>query len=232
MLDPLPEQLCSGAQPPRADAPATERSCPEAPNGRHRRVSELLEELAETCAGERLSLGDIVAALGDRSYGLLMPVLALPSVIPGLGAVAALLLAGVALQMALGLQRPWLPPRLLKRTITRDNFIATVQQIMPWLLRLERLLQPRLLICTGPVAARLIGAACVILAVLLSLPTPFTNIPLTLAVVVLSLAVLERDCLFVIVGLAAATLSGGLVVTLTWGLLQGFLLLAGSYLGL
>jgi len=199
-------------------------------NGR-RSVSSILAEMAETWPAERISLGDIVDTLGDRGHGLLMLTLTLPNLVPlylpGLSAVTGLPLAAVALQMALGRPRPWLPEFLLRRSLSKMDFQRLVLRALPWLVRIERVLTARLdRFARGP-AERLIGAACVILALLLSLPVPLTNIPLAVPVILFSLGVLERDGVVTLVAAAAAIASTVFVVTMGWAAMKGFLLLLG-----
>src|SRR3546814_3591898 len=127
-----------------------------------------------------------IAVLGNRGRGLVMLTLTLPNVvpvyIPGLSAVTGLPLAAVALQMTLGRPRPWLPGFLLRRSIARSDFQRVVIRVLPWLARIERVLRPRLRRFAHGPAERLIGFACMLLALLLSLPVPFPNIPLAFPV--------------------------------------------------
>ena len=200
-------------------------------NVRSRRVSDILEFLASSWPGERLSLGDIVGALGDRGYGLLLFVLALPGAIPGIAAFAAVPLALVALQMAIGLPRPWLPRVLAERSMSRRDFAAMASRALPYLSRIERLLKPRLALVTGPIGERLIGVTCVALALLLMIPILF-NVPLAVPVAVMALAVIERDGLFAAIGLAAGVAVIAFVGVLGWASVEGALQLAGKYLGM
>jgi hypothetical protein len=197
----------------------------------HRSVSSLLAEMAETWPGEHISLGDIIDTLGDRGYGLLMLTLTLPNLVPiylpGLSAVTGLPLAAVALQMALGRPRPWLPDFLLRRSVAKTDFQRLVLRALPWLARIERVLKSRLDgFAHGPVE-RLIGAVCVVLALLLSLPVPLTNIPLAVPVILFSLGVLERDGAATLIGAAAAIAATVFVFTIGWAAMKGFLLLLG-----
>jgi hypothetical protein len=187
--------------------------------------------LARTWPGERISLGDITRLLGDRGYGVLMLVLVLPGALPGISSIAAIPLALVALQLAIGLPRPWLPRFLANRSLSRADFARMIGQALPYLTRIERLLRPRLTVLTGPVGERVIGLACLALALLLTVPILF-NLPLVVPIALMSLAVLERDGLVGAVGLAAGCLALAAVVGIGWVSLQEGLQLAGKYLGM
>ena len=193
-----------------------------AKGGPRRRVSEVLLDLAGDGSGW-LRLGDVVTALGDRGYGLLIFILALTNVIPiyipGLSAVFGVPLALIALQMMLGLPRPWLPRALLRRPLRRQEFARITQRILPWLSRLERLLKPRLPILTSLWAERAIGLFALVLAIMLALPIPFTGIPLGAALALMGIGLLERDGLVLMAGAAAGVLAiaySGLATFAVW----------------
>jgi hypothetical protein len=198
---------------------------------RPQRVSFVLEHLARTWPGERISLGDITRLLGDRGYGVLMLVLALPGLLPGISSIAAVPLTLVALQLAIGLPRPWLPRFLADRSLSHADFSRMVERTLPYLARIERLLRPRLTVLAGPVGERVMGLVCLALALLLLIPILF-NAPLVVPIALMSLAVLERDGVLAAIGLLAGCLALGAVVGIGWVSLQEGLQLAGKYLGM
>src|SRR5688500_9401857 len=61
-------------------------TCP--PISERRRMSGLLRSLASDWPGERLTLGDLEGALGDRSFGVLLLALCIPALVPGVATVA------------------------------------------------------------------------------------------------------------------------------------------------
>lgn len=196
--------------------------------GRRQRVSEVLIGLVGDGSGQ-LRLSDVVAALGDRGYGLLIFILALPNVlplyIPGLSAVFGVPLGLIALQMMLGLPRPWLPQALLRRQIRRQEFATVTQRILPWLMRLERLLKPRLPVLTSPWAERAIGLFALMLAVMLALPIPLTGIPLGAALALMGIGLLERDGFVLMAGVAAGIVAiaySGLATFAAWEAVVAF----------
>lgn len=196
--------------------------------GRRQRVSEVLIGLVGDGTGQ-LRLSDVVAALGDRGYGLLIFILALPNVlplyIPGLSAVFGVPLGLIALQMMLGLPRPWLPQALLRRQIRRQEFATVTQRILPWLMRLERLLKPRLPVLTSPWAERAIGLFALMLAVMLALPIPLTGIPLGAALALMGIGLLERDGFVLMAGVAAGIVAiaySGLATFAAWEAVVAF----------
>jgi hypothetical protein len=198
---------------------------------RPQRVSELLEQLAWTWPAERISLGDITRLLGDRGYGVLMLVLALPGALPGISSIAAVPLALVALQLAIGLSRPWLPHFLADRSLSRADFSRMVERALPYLAWIERLLRPRLTVVAGPIGERVLGLICLALALLLTIPVLF-NLPLVVPIALMALAILERDGVLAAIGLLAGCFALGAVVGIGWVSLQEGLQLAAKYLGM
>lgn len=108
-------------------------------------LSAMLHVLAQDESRERIAVGDLLAALGDRALAALLFVFAVPNVLPvppGTSAVLGAPLVFLAAQLAFG-RRPWLPAVIARRTMTRADFAALVRRIGPWLARAERLLRPR-----------------------------------------------------------------------------------------
>lgn len=171
-----------------------------------RKTSEILASLAARAEG-RVALGDLVASLGDRAFGLLMLIFALPNAvglgtIPGLSTVFGVPQIIFALQMIAGLDKPWLPKVLLDKSIPAEDFRSVVAKSAPYLDRIEQLLRPRLMPLTSPIAERLLGVVFLVLATIVALPIPLGNWPPAIAMSVIALGLVERDGILVIAGLA------------------------------
>jgi hypothetical protein len=186
-----------------------------------RRLGEILAGIAGRSEPE-LRLGELIEAMGDRGHGLLIAAFALPNVLPiylpGLSAVFGLPLVFVALQLTLGRQSLWLPKAVLRRSISRAHIVRMAAALAPWLARLERALKPRWPGLTRPAVERLAGLLAVLLGLLLSLPIPLTNIPLSIPLVVLGLALAERDGLMLGAALALGAIVAAVVLTLSGAL--------------
>ena len=173
----------------------------------------MLQALAQDDSRERISIGDLLAALGDRALAALLFVFAVPNVLPvppGTSTILGAPLVFLAAQLAFGL-RPWLPRVIADRTMSRDDFAALVRRISPWLTRAERLLRPRAVVLVLPPMEYLVGLVCLLLAVVLVLPIPLGNMLPALAISLLALGILERDGLWILAGLAAAAVSAAVV---------------------
>ncbi len=186
--------------------------------GERLRTSALLLGVVAEHAGERFSLRELLDRLGERSYGLLLLVLAVPNLlpnIPGINTLFGLLLMLVAIQMAAGLPRPWLPAVLLRRTFPQAGLAQAIARILPHLRRAERLLRPRWLRMSSAAAERLLGVLCLALGLVIALPLPFANWLPAFAVTVTAFGLAERDGVVLAAGMAL----GGVVLAVVIGLL-------------
>jgi hypothetical protein len=162
-----------------------------------KRASALLLDLCRAWPADRIAIGDLMTALGDRGYGLLMLALALPNLIPapipGLSGVLGTPIIILAAMMLVGYPQPVLPRAIRERTMPRAAMEAVLARAQPWLARLERFVRPGTLRLPHRgveiTAALLLG----INATLLALPIPFGNPAPALAIVVMSVALVEAD---------------------------------------
>src|SRR4051812_21220119 len=151
---------------------------PDADAEPRRRFSEILSDLASRPAAA-VSLGDVLDAFGDRAFGALMLVFAAPNMLPlppGLSAVLGAPLLFVTAQLMLGRPTLWMPVFVRRQSIPRDFFALLTTKLSPLLRRTERILRPRLTLLLHPIPERIVGAACLLLAIILFLPIPFGNI--------------------------------------------------------
>ncbi len=195
---------------------------------RGRKLSDILRSIADDTARERISVGELVAAMGDRAFGALMLVFALPNALPmppGVSGILGAPLVFLAAQLMLG-RSPWLPRMIANRSMLRTDFVVLANRGGPWLAKAEGLLRPRLGVLARPPAENAIGALCLILAIILVLPIPLGNILPALAICLLSLGILERDGFWVIAGVfmsvASIAVEGGVVFALFKGTLFVF----------
>jgi hypothetical protein len=173
----------------------------------------MLQALADDDSRERISIGDLLAALGDRALAALLFVFAVPNVLPvppGTSTILGAPLVFLAAQLAFGRQ-PWLPAFIADRTMTRADFAGLVRRISPWLARAERLLRPRAIALAQPPMEYLVGLVCLLLAVVLVLPVPLGNMLPALAISLLALGILAHDGLWILAGLLAAAVSAAVV---------------------
>lgn len=181
------------------DLPVDGAGQPDRPN----RLSDIVRSIA---THEDTTIGELVDSLGERAFGALMFIFAVPNVIPappGTSAILGLPLVILTWQVMVGRQTLWLPETVRKRRISREMLQNFVTRVTPIMARLERILKPRLgILVTSHVAERALGLVAFLLSVILFLPIPFGNIPPALAVSCIALGLAERDGLAVAVGYA------------------------------
>ncbi|UJW86262.1 exopolysaccharide biosynthesis protein [Devosia sp. SL43] len=198
------------------------------------RLSAILTAIAKGQDRERISIADLLHALEHRAIGALMFIFAVPNAIPvppGVSAVLGAPLIFLSFQLMIG-RRPWLPKLITDRSLSRVDFEKVVDLTAPWLAKAERLMRPRFEFLAKPPAEYLIGAICLLLSIILFLPIPLGNMLPAFTICVLALGVLERDGLWIGIGIACAV--GAVVIV--WGvmlaLLWSALFVLGSVFGI
>ncbi len=166
------------------------------------RLREMLE-IARVKGG--LSVGEALEAMGQTSIAFTILFLAIPALtpIPGpFGMVFGTALALVSLQIVAGGRKIWLPAILRDRRVSPAALDLVVRQAVPVIARVEKLVRAgRLQVLTGPTVQALLGVPVFLLAVVIALPIPFGNILPVVSLVVLAVALMERDGLVTLIGL-------------------------------
>ena len=185
-----------------------------------RRISAVLRSLLEDNEDRSFTVEKISKAMGSSSFGASLLVFSIPEVVPlpvpGLSAVVALPTATIAAQMIAGYREVRLPKWLLKRKVPRKALEKAIRAVLPVLERAERTTRARGRWVTHPVTQRLLGVFLFLLALIIALPVPGTNVPPALGVFITGLGMAERDglaiALGVLVGLASMALIGGVAL--------------------
>jgi hypothetical protein len=174
----------------------------ETSTGRPRAFSDVLDILSARRA-ERLSLGEVVAAFGDRAFGPVMFFFALINLLPwppGGTTVTGAPLLLLSLELAWGRQTLWVPGWAERISIHRETFRRLIRRFMRPLRWTEAVSRPRLYFLTGGFGQGLIGLACLFLSAVLVLPIFGGNLIPAVAIAFFSLGVMQRDGLAVLLG--------------------------------
>ncbi|MBL8832106.1 MAG: exopolysaccharide biosynthesis protein [Rhodospirillales bacterium] len=186
-------------------------------------IADALEHAVDGPADGRVTLGELIARLESRGYGMLLFLFAAPNLtpgpsIPGFSTIFALPLAVIAAQMALGVSHPRLPGFLARLGVSRVRARSILSHLRPMLARVEKLFAERWPVWCGPAARRWIGLVAILQAGLLLLPLPVLPLIPSLALIVLSLGLVARDGRAVAVGLVlCAAASAAFVAALVLG---------------
>lgn len=156
-------------------------------------------------AGPKATLGQLIDALDERAYGLMLLLLAIPCCLPFvyiLPQIVALPMLALSAQLALGREAPWLPRRLAERQFEIVNMRGTVERAERYLGWIERLSHARFRAISDGIGGRIVGALLLIPCASILVPLPLTNTTPGIGVAVAALGLIERDGLLIILGLA------------------------------
>ncbi len=164
-------------------------------------------ENTSKAVGENVTLRELLELVGEQGLLLFCSLLTVPFMLPvsipgistAFGVVIILIGVGVTLNRV-----PWLPERLMNRSIAREHLTPALEQGAKIFRRLERWLKPRLeQMTTGVFVNRLNGIALTFAGILLLFPlsfVPFSNTLPALAILLLTFGMLERDGYFIVAG--------------------------------
>lgn len=172
-------------------------------------LTDLINSMEQMeCQEAKVSVDDIVEAVGRRSFGPLLLVAGLITLapvigdIPGMPTLMAVLVLLVSSQLLAGRKTFWLPKWLLHRSVSRKGFdkaLGWFKKPAKWI---DGLLGVRLAWMTGYVGIRATAVAC--LAVALAMPPmefiPFTANGAGLALSLFGLGLVARDGLVLALG--------------------------------
>jgi len=173
-------------------------------------LSRRLAQIIEETEAERLSFTDLAAQLQSRAWGGLLFIFAAINVLPlppGTSVFFAIPLIIVSAQMVIGRASPWFPARIDRRGVRKSELERLVAKMHGFEARIERVFKPRLGKLTGPTATRLIGLACLFLALLAAIPIPLFHMAPAAAILLFGLALIYRDGVVVIAAAIAGLLS-------------------------
>jgi len=163
-----------------------------------------LEVIAAEAPAAGLTLHALTHALGERAFGLMLFVLALPVCVPllyGVPQIVSLPMLAIAVQMAMGRQEPWMPHRFGERRLGKTALVRMAAGARRWFGWIERLARPRLMRLSGPTAERIVGAIFVLFIASILIPFPASNTLPGIGVMMASVGLITRDGLLVLAGL-------------------------------
>lgn len=176
-----------------------------------KRVSYVLKNFSDSSLSTHFTIGELKTALADRVFGILMVALTLPNLIPipipGISAFFGMPLLFLTLQMVMGYKAPWFPKWLEKKSFSLKDFNTVLTYALPHLIKLEKLLKPRLGWLMSPFSERVLAGICFIMAIIITLPIPLGNWLPAFSIFLIALAILEHDGLVAIVGVVVSVLS-------------------------
>jgi hypothetical protein len=176
-----------------------------------------LQTAAETSGG-KVSVEEIMEAVGKRSFGPLLllggllgmtPVAAIPTA----PSIIALITVLVSVQLLFGRKSIWIPRFLEKLSVKPERVRKTVKICQKPARVIDRMVRPRLQGLTKPLADRLVALVCLLVA--LCVPPlellPFAAFVPSLAIATFGLGLIARDGLVVLIAHAVSLTALGLL---------------------
>lgn len=204
------------------EAEAGEAECEE-------RMSETFRRFVTDIGPQDTTLGDLVKALGDRSLLVAIVLFSLPNCIPappGIGSVFALPVLVVTWQLLRDYPTLRLPKGLARRRISAKALTWIADKGLRPLIWVERRCSPRMPRLVSHRSHRWVGIAILILALVVAFPGPMTNFLPALAILAITVGLLERDGLIVLGGLLFG------IVAIAVALAASAALFGGAYLAI
>jgi hypothetical protein len=154
-----------------------------------------------------VTLSVIMELAGKESLLILSAFLTLPFLvpvsIPGVSTAfgAIILLIGISLILD---RQPWFPNRFMTHVFPTDKIRACLSQGLIWVERLEKISHRRIsILCHGHLMSKFNGMVVLISSILLMAPLafiPFSNTFPALAILLLSIGILQHDGIFILLG--------------------------------
>lgn len=186
----------------------------------HRSVSTVLRAVIDGADGENITIREIIEAFGERAFGFVLILFSLPNCVPTPPGVAGIVGTPVlifGIQMMLGHRHPWLPDVLLRRSVSVAKFRKLIDVAEPRLRWLESFCKPRHTWLFNATGDRVVGLFAFLAALSVLIPFPGTNFPPSIALVIVSIAVMEEDGLLLslgyLIGLAGLTYTAAVTGT-------------------
>lgn len=180
-------------------------------SGKAKSTSSLSETLNTIAAGipanTAISLRDLLSMIGEEGLLLFCMFLTVPFMvpvqIPGVSTVFGLVIVLIGISVTLN-RIPWLPSRLMERTIQAEHLVPALKKAGELFARIDRFIRPRILPLThGATLNRLNGFMVFLGGILLMFPLaiiPFSNMLPALAILFLAAGILQRDGIFILLG--------------------------------
>lgn len=173
-------------------------------------LSDIVDRMADTAQGRRVTVGEVLEAFGRRSY---LPLLIVPSLavmsplsgVPLLSSFCGITIATIAAQMVLpGLGSLWIPGFIARRTISGKRARAAIGKLGKIAHWMDDHARERLKWLIDPPGRTVLEVVCLICG--LAMPflefIPFSSSVAGGAVLLIAAGLLSRDGLFALAGLA------------------------------
>ncbi|MFQ3224387.1 MAG: hypothetical protein ACI8Z5_000635 [Lentimonas sp.] len=185
-------------------------------NAVHSSLADTLENIHLKTEDGGPSIGELADAVGDKGFGVLLMLLALPSALPipapGYSIPFGIAMAIIAAQIFIGRETIWLPKRIMAFRVHPKLASKMLRSGAAFLRRIETLIKPRLRWMHSKAGHSVLAVIIFIMAALMMIPIPGTNTMPAMSIFIIGVSMSEEDGFIAIGAIAcailAATVSG------------------------
>jgi hypothetical protein len=175
---------------------------------------------------EQVTLASVLELAGERTFGFLFVLLALPSALPipaaGYSVPFGIVMLLLSVQLIVGAKTPWLPSRIMHRPIAIKRVQGFVKSGIPWMQKIERVSKPRLTpVCTSRVGRVFIGLAIALMSISMMIPIPGTNTLPAMGIFVTGFGLLDDDGAISLAGMLLCLCGVTLTLSILYALSVG-----------
>jgi hypothetical protein len=184
-------------------------------------LEQMLDRIREAAdGGDPVSLGMVVEAIGERSFGPLLLMAGVIMVspfsgIPGMPTIIGLLVLLIAAQLVFRRRHFWLPRWMLRRSMKREKLYKALDWLRSPARFIDRWMRPRLMLFTRGISTYVIAFVCIIIAA--GMPAmelvPFSATGAGVALTAFGLSLITSDGLLALMAFIAVAISLGLVAS-------------------
>ncbi|WP_309399458.1 exopolysaccharide biosynthesis protein [Cerasicoccus maritimus] len=157
------------------------------------------------------SIGEILQAIDEKGFGLVLVILSLPSALPvpaaGYSTPFGLAMLAIGIQMLQGKHSPWLPEKAKNISLPQSFFQKMISGATKFLGFLERFIRPRLRGVTKTNGRRALSFLVILMACLMTLPIPGTNTFPAFVIFLIGVCLSEEDGLVALAAMLAGVLA-------------------------
>ena len=164
-----------------------------------------------------ISLYELREALRDNGLVFLILVFSLPTMVPlplppGISFVMSIPLLILSMQMFCGYHYPYLPRFIEKAKVKKSTLKKIIKAAFPILVKMESMSERRIEIFNNIIGEKIYAVAVLACATSIAFPIPFSNMIPSIGILVMSLGFINRDGLFMIMGLMIGSV--GIFITM------------------
>ena len=187
-------------------------------------LSATLQSVLSCRMGSHINIGELMTRIAERGFGMLLVLLALPTLFPvlppGSAATIGLIYIIIGFQMLFDRKYPWLPQSVRNYTISEKAAHKLLVRGGAFFKIIERFSRARWLFMKTALMLRIVALTIILMGIILFTPLPFMNTLPAFVVMLLGIGLLNRDGIFLLAGLSLSFLLLGSIYFGLGALLQ------------